>query len=382
MLNEQDDTEGRRAVVLGANRGYALKSSRTLLIRHFLSNNWDVVLATADDIESRSLFEMGAHLEPVTFSRRAISPCLDLKAYNRLSQIYRRWRPEIVHNFHAKPMIFGTLAARHVLGNGVRIVNTITGLGRAFVGAGMFARLAGFGYAAAASRSDMVIFQNRDDRQFFIDRSWVLSERATLITSSGVDVNCFAMRHRSIGDSQAPVVVMLGRLLKEKGVPEFAEVARRVQRRLPRARFLLAGELEHEHPDRITLDWLKKQKGVEYVGRLSDVRPLLEKADLLLYPSYYREGVPRVILEAAATGLPVVGFDVPGVREAVRDSQTGYLVPYRDMEKLVERVEKLLNNAVLRRRMGSTARRMVEETFDMRVIFQQYVDTYRELGMM
>jgi glycosyltransferase involved in cell wall biosynthesis len=173
---------------------------------------------------------------------------------------------------------------------------------------------------------------------------------------------------------------MLGRLLRQKGIPEFAEVARRVHCRWPSARFLLAGELDPEHPDAVTNEWIREQKGIEYLGRLADVAPVLNAADLFLFPSFYREGVPRVVLEAAATGLPTVGFDVPGVREAVRDGETGYLVPDRDVEALTARVVELLEDESLRLTMGRAARQFAVDAFDARAIEAQYLQIYRELG--
>ena len=172
---------------------------------------------------------------------------------------------------------------------------------------------------------------------------------------------------------------MLGRLLRQKGIPEFVEVARRIRQRWPRARFLLAGEEDPVHPDAVTVEWVRQQGGVEYLGRLSDVRPMLAEADLLLFPSY-REGVPRVVMEAAAAGLPTVAFNVPGVREAVRDGETGYLVADRDMEALTGWVSALLDNGEHRVRMGRAARDLAERAFDIRAIYEQYLDVYRELG--
>lgn len=367
-------------VVFAANRGYALKSSRTPLIRRFLDNDWRVVLATADDEESRELCELGAELEAVTFNRGGLAPLADARAYARMRAIFRRWQPALIQHFHAKPVMFGTLAARCELGDAVAVVNAITGLGNAFVTGGVAARIAGFGFARAMPRGDMTIFQNRDDHQLFLRHGWVSDEQARLIASSGVDVDRFSVADRSGRDGRPPVVVMLGRLLRQKGIPEFAEVARRIRQRWPEARFLLAGEEEPGHPDRVTAGWLGEQEGVEYHGRLSDVGPVLAEADLFLFPSYYREGVPRVILEAAATALPTVGFDVPGVREAVRDGETGFLVPDRDVDALAERVSTLLVDDAQRLAMGQAARRMVEADFDVRAIEQQYLDVYRELG--
>jgi glycosyltransferase involved in cell wall biosynthesis len=195
-----------------------------------------------------------------------------------------------------------------------------------------------------------------------------------------VDVDRFSVVDRSDREGRAPVVVMLGRLLRQKGIPEFAEVARRIRRRWPEARFLLAGEEDPIHPDAVNVDWVRNQEGVEYLGRLSDVGPLLAEADLLLFPSY-REGTPRVVLEAAATGLPTVAFDVPGVREAVRDGETGYLVSFRDLDGLTDRVKTLLENKEKRLHMGRAAREMVENEFDVRGVKERYLDVYRELGV-
>jgi glycosyltransferase involved in cell wall biosynthesis len=368
-------------VVFAANRGYALKSSRTLLIEHFLNSGWQVVLATADDAESRSLCEKGASLEPVNFNRGGFSPSSDIRAYKRLYAIYRKWSPDLIQHFHAKPAILGPVAARRSLGDGVCVVNTITGLGHAFITGGMTSRLAGMGYKIARSRTDTIIFQNRDDLALFVQSGWVHEDAAKLILGSGVDVERFHLVDRQERNGTAPIVIMMGRLLRQKGIPEFVEVARRIKDEWPKARFLLAGEEDLVHPDAVTKQWLREQQSVEYLGRLSDVLPLLSKADLLLFPSYYREGLPRVILEAAATGLPTVAFDVPGVREAVLDGTTGYLVPFRDVDGLIQKVRTLLENEEKRLEMGCTARNMIERKFDIRAVKEHYLNVYRELGV-
>lgn len=370
-----------KTIIFTANRGYALTSSRTLLIDHFLSLRWNVVLATADDEESRSLCKMGAILEEVIFNRGGFAPLIDVRAYHRLRAVYKIWRPDLIQHFHAKPVILGSLAARRRLGNSVKVVNAITGLGHAFISGGMTARMAGVGYGLVRSHMDMTIFQNSDDLELFVQRGWVDQERSRLVPGSGVDVDRFTMVNRQSRDGRFPVVVMLGRLLKQKGIPEFVEVAKRIKDKWPEAQFLLAGEEDPVHPDAVTVKWLEEQKSIQYLGRLSDVQPLLAKADLLLFPSYYREGLPRVILEAAATGLPTVAFDVPGVREAVQDDVTGFLVRDRDVETMTKKLKDLIQDMDLRKRMGQAARKMTEEKFDIRINQKQYLQVYRELGI-
>jgi len=369
-----------KTILFAANRGYALTSSRDAIIQHFLDLGWRVVLATSDDIYARQLVVSGAVLEPVNINRGGLAPGSDWQVWHRMLAINRRWRPTLVHHFHAKPVILGNMATRCVKVKGRCIVNTITGLGHAFIASRATARLVGLGYMVALSRSDVTIFQNRDDLKLFLERGWVSKDCARLIAGSGVDLSRFGYIDRSGRMETAPVVVMLGRLLHQKGIPEFVEVARRIRHNMPAARFIIAGEEDLIHPDAVTVDWIREQEGVEYLGHLQDVGPILEKADLLLYPSYYREGVPRVVLEAAATGLPAVAFDVPGVREAVRNGETGFLVFDRDVDNMTRRVRELLEDETLRLRMGQKARIMVEKYFDVKEIQRQYLDVYRELG--
>lgn len=368
-------------VLFAANRGYALLSSRRELIERFLDAGWKVVLATADDKESRTLERLGALLAPIGFDRGGFSPLTDWRAGRMLRRIIRKWKPSLVHFFHAKPVIMGTLVARNELGESVRVVNTITGLGHAFIQGGLVTRIASAGYRMALPRADITIFQNCDDRALFLDNHWLPEENARLIAGSGVPLDRFTYVNRTGHDSDRPVVVMLGRLLNQKGIPEFEEIARRVRKEIPQARFCLAGEEEPDHPDSVSMDWLRKATNVEYLGRLSDVVPMLEKADLLLFPSYYREGVPRVVMEAAATGLATVAFDVPGVREAVRDGETGYLVPDRDVEAMTARVLELLRDPSLRLELGHRATELAKTAFDIRAVQEAYLGVYRSLGV-
>lgn len=370
----------RPCVVFAANRGYALTSSRRDLIRHFVRAQWKVVLATADDTESCSLCEQNVVLEPITFSRGGFSPYTDICAYYRLRQIYKKWQPALVQHFHAKPVILGSIAARKTAGDSVRISNVITGLGHAFIKGGFSAKLSGKGYGLALPRADITIFQNRDDKSLFLDRGWVNPNRARLITSSGVNLRHFEVADRSERDATRPTIVMLGRLLKQKGIVEFIKVAQRIRQRWPGAKFKLAGEEDPVHPDAVKADWVRSHPDIEYVGRIADVRPLLAEADILLFPSY-REGTPRVVLESAAAGLPTVAFDVPGVREVVQHGETGFLVPYRELDTMVDYVSMLLENPQLRLKMGFSARQMVEKKFDIQAIQAQYLDVYRNLDL-
>jgi glycosyltransferase involved in cell wall biosynthesis len=351
------------------------------MIRHFLSLDWRVVIATDNDGLCHWFKSMGVHTEHVLFHRGRLSPRKDAHAYRAMGTICQKWQPDLIQQFHAKPVVLGSIAARRTLGESVRIVNTITGLGSILSAGRSRAMAAGLGFRAALRRGDTTVFQNPDDRALFVRKKWVAPESTTLITGSGVDIDRFKAVDRAGRHPAAPVVVMIARLLERKGIFEFASVARRIRQRWPRAKFLLAGECDPAHPNAIAKTWLRKQQDIEYVGHLPDIVPFLHDADLFLYPSLYREGVPRVVVEAAATALPAVAFDVPGVREAVQNNQTGLLVTARDLDAMTTAVADLIEDEDRRLSLGSAARVFAENTLDIRHIQKHYLDLYRSLGV-
>ena len=370
-------------MVFVANRGFALTSSRLPLMRYLLGLDWRVIAVTADDVHSRLLVEEGVILEPVIFNRGGFSPSLDFRAFLSLGRIYRHYQPNLIHHFHAKPVILGSIAAHLADEVQARVVNTITGLGYAFSRGGMVRWLASLGYRLALPWSSATIFQNPDDRNLFLDKRWVPESRARLIISSGVDCTHYSPPHGGL-ENDRPRVLMVGRLLRQKGIQEFVEAARIVKQNFPDVRFQLAGEREPDHPDAVPEEMINRavDEGViEYLGYITNLHEIFPYTYVFVFPSFYREGVPRVVLEAAACGVPTVGGDVPGTREAVVDGETGYLVPPQDPKVLSERIGRLLGDENLRRDMGMTARAMVKNRFDVDVITRQQLDVYRDIGV-
>ena len=177
---------------------------------------------------------------------------------------------------------------------------------------------------------------------------------------------------------------MVGRLLWQKGVREFMAAATYVRALLPRVRFQLAGEFDEQHPDAIGRTELGNALAttqIEFLGYIENMEQVLPKIYAFVLPSYYREGVPRVVLEAAACGVPSIGADVPGIREVIAEGETGFLVPPRDGTVLGERVMRLLSDVEIRNRMGRAARRRAVARFDIDVITDRQLAVYRSLGL-
>lgn len=374
-----------RTIILSANRGFALANSRGFLIRHFIDQGWRVVAATVPDEHTQTLENWGVRIVSVPFTRGGNSPRQDFTALKLLRQLYAETQPQLIQHFNAKPVLLGTMAAASCRSNVV--FNTITGLGHAFIKRSPSRWLASLGYRLLLSRSRQVIFQNSDDLALFEHNRWVSGDMARLIVSSGVDTNRFRSSPR-LSWEDSPVkktlrVLMVGRLIWQKGVGEYIAAARALREKHPHVQFQLAGEWDAGHPDAVPEEYIRKCQAdgsVEFVGFLSDMDQVLQEIDLLVLPSY-REGAPRVLLEAGACGVPVVTTDAPGCREVVIPGKTGVLVPVRDSHALAEAMDALLADRQKRELMGQQARLLMERQFDLRAITQQYLDVYRQAGI-
>ncbi len=367
----------RPTMAILANRGFAISNSRIPLIIRMRDAGWRVLLITTDDSDARAVASLGVVLEAVNFYRGGFSIFRDIRAVIRLIRLFARYRPELVHLFHAKPILMGSIAIAAVPGWKPSVVSTITGLGHPYAEGGLTWRIACIGYRLLMKRCDATIFQNQDDLDVFLGRQWIDVGKAILIVSSGVDTQKFRPgRTRSTGT----IVLMLSRLIRQKGVQDFLDAAKIVNAKYPHATFLLAGEIEKDHADRIgeaTIAQATRESGVRYLGFVSNVEKLLSTTKILVFPSYYREGVPRVVLEAAACAVPTIGADVPGTREAIDDGITGFLVPPKNHRLLAERIGQLLDDEELRIRMGNAARRKALAEFDVNLITEKQLDVYR-----
>ncbi|MGI9429919.1 MAG: glycosyltransferase family 4 protein [Bythopirellula sp.] len=340
---------------------------------------WKVIAAGNADEHVSTLADAGIPFEEVTIDRSGLAPTKQVSAYRQLRRLYRRHQPDLIHHFQAKPVILGCAAAKSY--SQAKVVNTITGLGHAFVAGGFKRWLASAGYRAVLGRAAKTIFQNPDDQRLFIDQRLVHAESSHLIVGSGVNVDQF--RPSVIEADKPQKVLMVARLLWEKGVNEFVAAARRIRQTMPHVRFQLTGEFAEEHPNGVPREFVGRcvEEGlIEYLGYSNNVPALLGESTVVVLPSYYREGVPRVLLEAAACGRPVVTADTPGCRESVEHEVTGFLVPPRDATALADQTQRLLGDVELCRRMGSAGRLRVERQFDERIIAEQYLELYRQIG--
>ncbi len=317
-----------------------------------------------------ALAAMGVTYRDVPLKRAGLRPDQDLRGLGALILLFHEIRPDVVLGYTIKAVIYGLLAAR--LAGVPRRFAMITGLGYAFIGAGLRARLAGAAarrlYRLSLGGADRVFFQNPDDRALFERLGLVRGpEQAVMINGSGVDLDAFRPAPPPPG---RPSFLLIARLLGDKGVREYVAAARALRARYPDAVFRLAGWIDGDNPaavsERELRSWVT-EGAVEYLGRLDDVRPAIAAASVYVLPSY-REGTPRTVLEAMAMGRPVVTTDAPGCRETVRDGVNGYLVPVRDAGALARAMERFLVEPGLIEAMGRESRRIAVEKYDVREV--------------
>lgn len=322
------------------------------------------------------LSDLGAAVYETPMERAGTGIVADLQYYQGLRRLLARTRPEILLTYTIKPNIWGAFAAH---AEEIASVAMVTGLGYVFSEVeggqsfrGRLTRLVARRlYRAATSRNRRVIFQNPDDREDFI-RAGCLADptRTAIVDGSGVDLDHYA--RTPLPDK--PVILMIGRLLGNKGVREYAAAAHRLHKLRPQAHFILVGPFD-DGPDSICREELDQwiAKGLDYRGAVDDVRPLISEARIYVLPSY-REGTPRSVLEAMAMGRPVITTDTPGCRETVSDGKNGLLVPPRDAKALASAIARLIDNPSDAARMGDASYQLVVRRYDARRVNRSIMD--------
>lgn len=310
------------------------------------------------------LDSFGVDFKSYPVTRNRLNPLADIKTWLSLRKIFKGLQPNIILAYTIKPVIWGGLASRIV--PSTKFYALITGLGFAFQGQSLkrklLTHLVTLLYRTALKRAERVIFQNPDNLAEFVSRKIVSASKCVLVNGSGVDIERCSQKSMSQGGA---VFLTIGRLLGEKGFREYAQAAQLVKEKYPETVFQLLGP-EDPSPDGVTMvevtQW-QNQGTVEYFGSTSDVRPYLENCHIYVLPSYH-EGMPRTVLEAMATGRPILTTNVPGCRETVIPGENGYLVPKADAEALAERMIWFIENRDQWDRMGKRSRELAEEKYD------------------
>lgn len=367
-------------LILSANTDWYLYNFRLSLARELRKQGYEVLLVSPPGKYTQELQENGFRWITWNLGRQTLAPWQELGALLHLARIYQREQPVLVHHHTIKPVLYGSWAAR--LAGVPAVVNSVTGRGYIFLGDDSKARLLRylvkpFYRGAFGSRSCAVIFENNYDRQYFLSEKLVPAEQSWLIEGVGVDLDHFAPAEEPKG---IPVVVLPARMLWDKGVGVLVAAAR-ILRTRTQVRLALVGEPDPGNPKTVDRSTLKKwvQEGVvEWWGWRQDMKTVYASSHIITLPSL-GEGVPTVLLEAAASGRPIVATDVPGCREVVIHGVNGFLVPPNDAQSLANALYELISDPNLRGRMGASGRKLVSERFSNTKINAATLAVYRQI---
>ena len=342
---------------------------------------FSVTVAAARGTGGEEVADRGFSVRSLPLDPHGTNPAVELRSLAGLHRLYRDVAPDIAHLVTIKPVLYGGIAARTA--RLPAVVSAISGLGYLFIGADRRSRrLAGvvrpLYRAALRHPRQRIIFQNEHDRAVIARLGVRLDGRAVTIRGSGVDLDAF----RPLPEPEGPVTFVLpARLLREKGVGEFVEAAQMLRRAGVAARFIAVGARPEGNPAAVPAETLAEWRAegiVEFPGHVRDMPAVYKAAHVVVLPSY-REGFPRVLMEAAASARAVITTDVPGCRDAVIAGETALLVPPRDPAALAAAMRRLIEDADLRRRLGAAGRRLAEARFGIEGIVARHLAIYEDL---
>ncbi len=360
----------------------SLVNFRGDLITALVKNNFNVFCAAPEfeKQETRNkLHSLGAKTATYSLQRTGLNPIKDIKSIRNLKEIILENQIDLVFPYTIKPVIYGSIAAKTL---GVPVISLITGLGFTFSGVNLKARmlqqLTQVLYRYSLNKNKMVVFQNTDDQQLFLEKNILQPKQpSTVVNGSGVNLERFPFRSHQKKDSDTIVFIIVGRLLKEKGVAHFLEAAKILKSRYPNTEFHLVGAPSDDDPSGISNGILKKlhEEGIiVYHKTQPNVVPFLTNADVFVLPTYYREGVPRSILEALSIGMPIITTNMPGCKETVLSKTNGFLIPPKELDPLIDAMTYFIDYPEQIDFMGKASRALAEKKFDVDIINRNLIN--------
>ncbi|MBU2930119.1 glycosyltransferase family 4 protein [Winogradskyella psychrotolerans] len=362
----------KKRILLIASLSGSLINFRGDFIQSLIKNGYEVFTAAPehpDDICTK-LKELGAIPVEFNLNRTGLNPIKDLQSIKELKALIKKHHIDLVFPYTVKPVIYGSIAANQC---NVPVISLITGLGYAFTGLSTKARLLQrFNetlYKLSIRKNKVIVFQNKDDHQLFLDRKIISkNQKVAFVSGSGVNLNRFSFKEKQ--SSEHVSFLLVARLIKEKGIAFYMDAAKILKAKYPKTEFHLIGSPETS-PSAISVDELNTlhQDGIiVFHGEQNNISEHLHNNDIFVLPSYYREGLPRTTLEACACGNPIITTDSVGCRESVKEGVNGFLIQPQNLEALIKPMEFFITHPEKIKEMGRNSRTYAEERFDVTII--------------
>lgn len=366
-------------ILLTGNTAWGMYNFRQNLMRLLLQRGHIVtVVAPPDKKYEEKITQTGCSFVPISIDSKGTNPITDLLLTRRYYLLYQSISPDFIFHYTIKPNIYGSLAAYFAC---IPSIAVTTGLGYTFIKKGIVNHIAHFLYRIAFRTSRQVWFLNEDDRALFVAKKIVKKDKTVVLKGEGIDLDHFSS---APFNNSGVSFLLASRMLWDKGIGEYVAAARILKKACPEGHFKLLGPLGINNPTAISseqIDEWQREGVVSYLGETDDIKPFIRESTAIVLPSY-REGIPRVLLEAAAMGRPIITTDCVGCRDVVIDNVTGFLCKPKDPENLAEAMLKVFalnkKDIVL---MGQKGRVFVEKGFSEKVVLEQYINTLKELNI-
>lgn len=363
-----------RRIAIVANTTWNIYNFRLNVIRQLLSEGHEVIVMAPVDkfISYTEQLPEVIHVPLKHLVRDSVDPAKELLLVNELRSLYRKFKPDLVLHYTIKPNIYGGIAAKLI---GIPSIAVVTGLGYSLIHQGWLNTVSRTLYKLSMKYHRFVIFENQDDQILFQKDKLVNEQQSKSIKGCGVDAQFFSPNGNK-RDCERITFTFVGRLLYDKGIREFVEAAKEVQKKFPHARFWLVGDIDKENPSAVKnedlVKWIRHPE-IEYHGDTDQIRHIYAQSDCIVLPSY-REGMPRVIMEAMSMEKPVITTDTAGCRETVEQGVNGYLVPVKNVTALTDAMARFISlSNDQREKMGKSGREKVLHEFDDKLIAKEII---------
>ncbi len=370
-----------KRIAFVSNTAWSLYNFRLGVMIALKESGYEVIAIAPRDRYAERLIQNGIEYYDVFIDRSGKNPIKDMRTTIELYRLFKNLKIDLVFNFTIKPCIYGSLAARIA---GTKSISVITGLGYTFTKKGLLQEIVKILYRTALSFSSKVWFLNKEDKEYFEKLKLVDSNKAHILEGSGVNTEKFKPVRNNMNNNNFRFL-LIARMLWDKGVGEYVEAARIIKQKYSNVSFLLLGSLDFSNPSAIPIDRIQSwvEDGiVEYLGESDKVQDIIANADCIVLPSYYREGIPRVLLEAASMEKPIIATDNVGCREVVEDGVNGFLCKIKDPKDLADKMEKMINLGEEERlKMGKKGREKMIKEFDESIIIAKFLTTIKELEL-
>ncbi|BDC92620.1 glycosyltransferase family 4 protein [Treponema bryantii] len=341
------------------------------------------IVASSTGLESQ-ITELGIKYINLPMNTTGMNPKEEFKTYKFLKKLYKKEKPDIIHQVGLKPILWGTIAARQC---GIKnVVNAVSGTGFLFspakrnsiVSKGICKVLSLY----SSKKNYKYIFQNTDDEKEFFNTGIIKHEQVTFIKGSGVDLNDFKYVPESEKDNFKIKCVFTGRMVEDKGVLVIFEAAKILKEKYSeKIEFWLCGDLD-TNPKALKKEQIESECDgtyVKWLGFQKNIKDILSQCHIMIFPSFYMEGLPKSVIDAEAVGLPLITTDWVGCRDTVIDGENGFLIPIKDANSLAEKIGVLVDDSDLRQRMGKSAREYAEKYFSIENVVNKHLEIYNEL---